>query len=64
MEEYYDEIIVVFLHEERTYGEIGQLGAFASLVHYQKDGIDYEVMMENSDFTIIDNFVIHHVEED
>jgi len=64
VEEYYDEFIIVFLHDERIYGEIQSLGAFASMVHYEKDGIEYEVMVENSDFTIVDSFVIHHIEEE
>jgi len=30
----------------------------------QKNGVDHEELMENSDFTIMDEFVISHVEEE
>ncbi len=64
MEEYYDIINVVFIHEEGVYGTVDQLGAFASVVKYKKDGIDYEDLFENDEFAIVDEIVFHHVEED
>ncbi len=64
MEEYYDIINVVFIHEENVYGTVDKLGAFASVVQYKKDGIDYEVLLENDEFAIVDEIVFHHVEED
>jgi hypothetical protein len=54
----------VWLHEEQVYGDVESLGTYASVVRYKKDGIDYEETIENSDFTIMDEFVISHVEED
>jgi len=51
------------LYPEKVYGTVEQLGAFASMVKYQKDGTDYEVLLENDEFAIVDEIVFHHVEE-
>ena len=40
------------------------MGAFASVVKYTKDGIDYEELIENDEFAIVDEIVFHHVEEE
>lgn len=64
MKEYYDKYLIVWLHEEQVYGDVESLGTYASVVRYKKNGIDYEETIENSDFTIMDEFVISHVEED
>lgn len=64
MQEYYEIINIVYIHEEKIYGTVEQLGAFASKVKYQKEGIDYEVLLENDEFAIVDEIVFHHVEED
>jgi hypothetical protein len=64
VKEYYDKYLIVFLHEDQVYGDVESLGTYASIVKYTKDGIDYEELIENSDFTIMDEFVISHVEED
>jgi hypothetical protein len=53
----------VYIYEEKTYGTVDQLGAFASLVKYKKDGIDHEELLENDEFAIVDEIVFHHVEE-
>ena len=64
MKEYYDRVVIVYIHEEKIYGTIDKMGAFASKVKYQKDGIDYEVNLENEEFSIIDEIVFEHVEEE
>ena len=64
MHEYYEIINIVFIHEEGVYGTVDQLGAFASTVKYQKDGIDHEVTLEIDEFAIVDEIVFHHVDED
>ena len=64
MQEYYDIIHVVFIHEEQCYGVVEKLGAFNSIVRFTKDGIEYEEMLENEEFTIMDEIVHKHVEED
>ena len=61
--EYYDKLIVVYLNDEKVFGQIEKLGAFASEVTYEKDGEEYTVLMENEDFAIVDEIVFHHVEE-
>lgn len=64
MKEYYDIINIVFIHSEQCFGMVENLGAFASVVKYKKDGYEYEELMENEDFTIMDEIVHKHVEED
>ena len=63
MREYYEIINVVYIHDEKVYGTVEKLGAFASIVKYTKEGIEYEELLENSDFAIVDEIVFHHVEE-
>ena len=63
VKEYYDRILVVFIHDLGTYGSTEKLGAFVSEVTYKKDGEEYTVLMENEDFAIVDEIVFHHVEE-
>lgn len=64
MREYYDRVSIVYIHAEQTHGSVESLGAFASLVKYQKDGIEYNELMENEDFTVVDEIVFTHVEEE
>ena len=64
VKEYYDRIVIVFIHELSTFGSVDSLGAFASVVKYQKDGVEIEEMMDNEDFSIMDEIVFEHVEED
>ena len=64
MKEYYDVVNVVYIHDEKVFGTVQQLGAFASLVNYTKDGHEFNELLENSEFAIVDEIVFHHVEED
>jgi len=64
VKEYYDRVIIVYIHEEGVYGAVEKLGAFASVVKYKKDGADHEEMLDNSDFSIMDEIVFEHVEEE
>lgn len=43
----------VYIHSEDVYGTVEKMGAFASLVVYQKDGVQYEELLENDDLTFI-----------
>lgn len=63
MKEYYDVIHIVYIHSENCYGTVERLGAFASIVSYNIDGVDYEELLENDDFTIVDEIVHKHIEE-
>ena len=64
MREYYDRVVVVFINDEGIFGTIDKLGAFASTVKYKKNGEEYEVILENEDFVIVDEIVFEHVEEE
>lgn len=64
MKEYYDRVVIVFIHEYGVYGAVEKLGAFASLVKYTKNGEEHEEMMDNEDFSIMDEIVFEHVEEE
>ena len=39
------------------------MGAFASLVKYNKDGLEYEELFENEEFTVLNEIVFKHIEE-
>lgn len=41
---------IVWLTEERTFGELITLGAYYSLVRYTRGGIDYDVLISNDEF--------------
>lgn len=41
---------IVWLTEERTFARLVEMGAFYSVVKYTRDGIDYEVIVENDEF--------------
>lgn len=62
--EYYEVVNIVFIHTEGCFGSVEKLGAFASLVKYNKDGMEHEELLENEDFSVIDEIVFKHVEEE
>lgn len=43
----------VYIHSEDVYGVVEKMGAFASVVVYEKDGVQYEELLENDDLTFI-----------
>lgn len=63
MREYSDVIYIVWLHDEQCHGMLEKLGAYASMVKYNIDGEEYEELVENENFTIVDEIVHQHVEE-
>lgn len=63
MKEYYDIVYIVFIHSENIHGTVEKFGAYASLVKYEKDGLDIEEMLENEEFTVVDEIVHQHIEE-
>jgi hypothetical protein len=63
VKEYYDTTHIVFIHSEQCHGTVEKLGAWASIVRYNRDGIEYNELMENEDFTIVDEIVFKHIEE-
>lgn len=64
VKEYYEVINIVYIHDLKVYGTIEKMGAFASVVKYTKDSIEYEELIENDEFAIVDEIVFHHVEEE
>jgi hypothetical protein len=64
VKEYYDKVIIIFIPDEVVFGTIEQYGAFVSLVKYEKDGIDYEVFLENEEFVIVNELLFEHFEEE
>ncbi len=63
VKEYYDIVNIVFIHGERAYGTVETLGLYASKVKYHKDGIEYEEVLDNDEFTVMEEIVFEHVEE-
>ena len=63
MKEYYDVINVVYIHSEECHGTVEKLGAWASIVNYNKNDMEYNELMENEEFSIIDEIVFTHIEE-
>jgi hypothetical protein len=64
VKEYYDRVLIVFIHDLGIYGSTEKLGAFASIIKYTKDGIEYEELIDNDEFAIMDELVFTHVEEE
>lgn len=64
MKEYYDRIAIAYLFEERIFGSVEKLGVYASMVKYNKDGVEVEELFDNEDFVIVDEIVFEHIEED
>jgi hypothetical protein len=60
--EYYDTTHIVFIHSEQCHGTVEKLGAWASVVKYNKNEMNYSELMENEEFTIIDEIVFKHIE--
>jgi len=63
VKEYYDVTHIVFIHSEQCYGMVENLGAWASIVKYNKDGMEQNELMENEEFSIVDEIVFKHIEE-
>ena len=63
MKEYSDVIYIVWLHDEQCHGMLESVGAFASVVSYTIDGVEHEELIDNENFTIVDEIVHQHVEE-
>lgn len=47
---------LVWLDDERCFGTIvGSMGAYYTMVAYIKGGIEYEVLIENDEFTLLED---------
>lgn len=55
---------VVWLDDERCFGTIvGALGAYYTNIRYIKGGIEYEVMMESNEFTLLEDLIEYDSDE-
>jgi len=64
VKEYFEVINIVYIPEEEAHGTVENLGAYASMVKYKKDDVEYEELFDNEDFIIVDEIVFTHVIED
>jgi len=64
VKEYYEVVNIVFIHPEGCFGSVEKLGAFASVVTYTKEGIEYQELLENDEFSVVDEIVFKHIEEE
>ena len=64
VKEYYDRVLIVFIHDMGIYGSTEKLGAFASIIKYTINGVEHEELIDNDEFAIMDELVFTHVEED
>lgn len=55
---------IVYIPDEKCYGMVQSMGAFASTVRYNKDGIEYEVFMLNEDLVFLEDVSIGLEEEE
>ncbi len=62
--EYYEIINIVYLYPEQCYGSVENLGAYASVVKFNKDGEERYELFDNEDFVIVDEIVFTHAEEE
>lgn len=54
---------LIWLFEERCFGYVVELGSYYSKVAYSRDGIDYEVLMENNEFEFMEDRYFDHDDE-
>ncbi|MGA1047532.1 MAG: hypothetical protein ACO3UU_05950 [Minisyncoccia bacterium] len=43
----------MYIQSEQVYGTVEKMGAFASMVTYEIEGVQYEELLENDDFMIV-----------
>lgn len=47
----------VWVNDEHVFGEmVGGMGAYYTIVRYVKSGMEYEILMENDEFTLLEDF--------
>ena len=54
---------IVYIADEKVYGEVLSLGTYASRVHFVKDGFEHDLYLLNEDFVIVEQVNIEEVEE-
>lgn len=63
MKEYLETIHIVYIPTENTHGIVEDMGLYASVVKYSLGDVEYEELMDNEDFIIVDEISLTHVEE-
>lgn len=48
-----DKLLNVYIQSEKVYGTVNKMGAFASVVKYEIDGVQYEELLENDDLLFL-----------
>ena len=48
-----EQSVSVYVQSEEVYGTVKKMGAFASMIVYEKDGIQYEELLENEDLIFL-----------
>jgi len=54
---------IIYIPDEKVYGEVLFFGTYASKVHFVKDGFEYETILLNEDFDILEQINIEEIEE-
>jgi len=54
---------IVYITDEKVYGEVLSLGTYASRVHFIKDGFENDIYLLNEDFIIVEQVNIEEIEE-
>jgi hypothetical protein len=54
---------IVYIPEEKVFGEVLSLGAYASRVHFIKDGFEHDIYLMNEDFIVVEQVNIEEIEE-
>ena len=54
---------IVYLFDEKAFGELLTFGAYTSKVRYKLGGFQYESVVFNEDFEIVEEIVIPEIEE-
>ena len=54
---------IVYITDEKVYGEVLSLGTYVSRVHFIKDGFEHDVYLLNEDFVIVEQVNIAEIEE-
>lgn len=64
MKEYYDVVKIVFIHSKKLYGTLEKTGDYESMIKYKDKDIEHEEMIDNEDFSIFEEIVFTHLEEE
>ena len=64
MEETHEIVNIIYIYAEEIHGVLESLGAYASMVKYTKDGIDYEELIDNEEFVILEEIVFTYLKEE